>query len=190
MARQGRCLGHEALLSLRQRRPPWPRAAPRATRAVLAQFCGSEKRATAPPHSPDSSVFFTPPAVPDRHHRSLPTVSVLDPMAETTAEEHPLFNYIRQNELGTDLRLETPFGGRAVSRRRHLLRTAQLQHRGHHPPTPACTHLTSAHLTRAGAVRRLHGERPRALVHRGLRAQRGATDVRQHCMPQRAPTLD
>ena len=35
--------------------------------------------------------------------------------AETsTAEEHPLLDYIRRNELGADLRLETPFGGRAV----------------------------------------------------------------------------
>lgn len=58
-------------------------------------------------------------------------------MAETTmAEEHPLFNYIRQNELGTDLRLETPFGGRAVSRQHQLHRpAAPLQ-----PPSNQCAH--------------------------------------------------
>jgi hypothetical protein len=49
------------------------------------------------------------------------------------AEEHPLFNYIRQNELGTGLRLETPFGGRAVSRHHQLHRPAP-------PLQPPSTH--------------------------------------------------
>ena len=30
------------------------------------------------------------------------------------AEEPPLFKYIRSHELGTDLWIETPFGGRPV----------------------------------------------------------------------------
>ena len=31
------------------------------------------------------------------------------------AEEHPLLAYIRESELGADLKLETPFGSRKAS---------------------------------------------------------------------------
>ena len=95
-------------------------------------------------HQPENQpcldvVTRVPPSPsPVRHHARSPTVSVTSPMAETTmAEEHPLFNYIRQSELGTDLRLETPFGGRAVSRHHQLHRPAA-------PLQPPSTH-TSAH---------------------------------------------
>ena len=50
-----------------------------------------------------------------RAHACGDTMAKAATTAETsTAEEHPLFDYIRRNELGADLRLETPFGGRAV----------------------------------------------------------------------------
>ena len=57
---------------------------------------------------------------------------------EAEAAEHPLLAYIRESELGADLKLETPFGSRPVRRPR----TAPKPGARASPPHRSCTPTT------------------------------------------------